>query len=91
MINREDLFHKFILTKEHNLKYYQHSYYKNYKCQDDIIKGNIKKKDWENDEIKTIVIKNYFYNFKNSTIKDCIDYIKEKLGFIIKEDDKKII
>ena len=91
MINREDLFHKFILTKEHNLKYYQHSYYKNYKCQDDIIKGNIKKKDWENNEIKTIIIKNYFYNFNNSTIKDCIEYIKEKLGFVINEDDKNII
>ena len=37
----------------------------------------------ENDDIKIIIIKNYFYNFNNINIKDSVGYIKEKLGLSV--------
>ena len=67
MINRKDNKFKFILTKDHSIEYYKHSYFKNYKCYNNLINGKIKKEEWENDSIKTILIKNFFLDNNNAT------------------------
>ena len=44
MINREELFHKFILNKEHILKYYQHSLIKNINAKKILLKEILRRK-----------------------------------------------
>ena len=90
MINRIGDIKTFNLTKFHNLNYYEHTYYKTNKCINDLNKGAITKKEWENKNIRLNLFKWYFYAFKNDLEENCILFFKDKLKeiFVINDDIK---
>ena len=90
MLNRKDNNLKFILSKEHSIEYYKHSYFKNYKSYQNLINGKLKKEEWDNDSIKSILIKNYFIENINATEEECIIFFKNRLLNIYNKSDNNI-
>ena len=77
---------EFSLTKEH-------TYYKNIITPNNIIKNNISKKDWENNNFRIKLFKSYFQKNLFCSVPQCFEYAHRKLGenIIIDENIKSEI
>ena len=60
MILRKENLNTFKLTKEYNITYYLHTYYKKAVCPKKFINGKITKNELENIKNQTILLKWYF-------------------------------
>ena len=52
MINRNNKKKEFILSKEHNIEYFNHSYFKNKICMKKLLNNKINKEERECDNIR---------------------------------------
>jgi len=80
MILRDDNIQIFKKTKDHNIPYYLHTYYKKSICPNYLKKGKISNEEWKNVKICTILLKAYFSQNKESNELECLNYFKNKLG-----------
>ena len=79
MIDRVDDRLSFKLTKEHNIEYINHTYYKKTLCSKNLLNGNLTKKEWSNEKIRYELFKYYFINNRNATNESCKIFFKELL------------
>ena len=93
MINRNNKKKEFILSKEHNIEYFNHSYFKNKKCMKKLLNNKINKEEWECDNIRYALFKYYFSQNLEATEEECKLYFKQYLKelFIVnKKIDEEI-
>ena len=87
MIDRHNENKIFTLTKEHNIKYIAHTYFKKNICIKKLLNSEIKKEEWEKEEIRLALFKYYFSNNISSNEENCKLFFKQYLKdlFIINE------
>ena len=87
MIERENNKDIFLITKEHTIKYYEHTYYiKNIKL-DNILNKNVSKEEWSHSKIRYILFKLYFKDNKEAKEIGCKNFFKALLGDIFNDTD----
>ena len=91
MIKRIDS-NNFYLTKNHSIEYAEHTYFRSVITKYIKEGKKINEEDWHNKSIRIYIIKNYFEEYKNSNLIDCLNFLKEKLkNIIISEEDKNLL
>ena len=80
MINRFLKDQIFVLTKEHKLEYYKHSYYKLKYNYEMLINNKLTKNDFDNEEIRYNLFKIYFEENKFHDEKQCIELFKNRFN-----------
>ena len=76
MINRLLKDKIFVLTKEHKLEYYKHSYYKLKYNYEMLINNNLTKNDFDNEELRYNLFKIYFEENKFHDEKHVLNFSK---------------
>ena len=56
-----------------------------------MIKGEITKKEWDDEKIRFNLYKWYFNNYKDNTEDECKEFFKSKLNKIFKDDENTLI
>lgn len=85
MIERNNSKKEFKLTKDHNIDYYNHSYFKNQICMKKLINNEINKESSE--KIRYALLKLYFIQNSESTEEQCKLYFKQYLKEIIEVNE----
>jgi len=60
MIDKRNENEVIILSKDHNIKYIWHTYYRKKICVKKLLNNDIKKEEWENEDIRISLFKYYF-------------------------------
>ena len=83
----------FIFSKDHNIKYICHTYYRTKICVKKLLNNGIKKEEWENEDIRISLFKYYFSINIDSTEENCKLFFKQYLKdlFIINDKIEKEI
>ena len=88
MINRNTDKEEFILSKDHNLNYLDHTYFMKNICIKRLLNYEIKKEDWDSDKIRNSLFKYYFSINKDETEEKCKLFFKQYLRDIFQVNDK---
>ena len=89
MISRINKLKIFNITKQHNIPYYNHSYYKKNIYIKKLTNYNFSKEEWNEVSIRNSLFKWYFLNNLESTEENCKLYFKQYLKDIFIVSDSK--